>query len=285
MNVRWGNDMRLIAALLLVALCWQPAHAQTDDRILNDVFTVLEGEAILVQTRQLCLDFADTDLQADFADWSDRNTRTLREANLLVIQRAGVEPGMLDAMRADAVAEASRTFAREADRPAYCESLGEAMEAGALDLQTWFSAETTRIAEAIDGKWPPLDLEGVPAIAQAIEVKQVFFAMQDGLVRCGVLFPPARPYDDAWSEWQARNSYSRDLADRVLKNWGALHPQRWADARDEAGSKVDAIFADAASARSYCERTAEDAVSGTLDLDQQRPDLYQSVLENAEVVP
>jgi hypothetical protein len=277
--------MRALTTLVFLALWLQPAQAQTDDRILNDVFAVLEGQAILNQSRQLCLDFADTDLEADLADWSDRNARVLREANLLVIQRPGLEPGMLEVMRDEAASEASRSFARETDRPGYCENLGETIAAEGLELGKWFPRETTRISEAVAGKWPPLDLADVPAIAEAMEVKQLFFAMQDGLVRCGVLFPPAEPYAAAYSEWEARNSYTRDLADRVLKNWGALHPQRWADARDEAGAIVDRAFEDKPAAEAYCLKTAADAGTGTLDIDQQRRDLYDSVMANAEVMP
>ncbi|SFZ85249.1 hypothetical protein SAMN02983003_2469 [Devosia enhydra] len=273
----------LFAALSMLAA--GPALAQTDDRILNDVFAVLRGEAILDQTRQLCLDFADTDLSADFVDWRARNDETLRLANLLLIRRPGLEPGMLDTLRAEAESEAGASFGREADRPAFCEEMGEAMALEALDLKAWFPRQTTRMSEALAGKWPPLDLTDVPPVEDAIEVKQLFFAMQDGLVRCGVLFPPAAPYDAAYAEWEARNSYTRDLADRVLENWGALHPQRWADARDEAGAIVDETFADKDAARAQCERTLTQVPSGELDIDQQRPELFDSVRRNAEIMP
>ena len=277
--------MRAILFAALSVLVAGPVLAQTDDRILNDAFAVLRGETILESTGQLCLKFADIDLSADLLDWSTRNEDALRIANLLVIRRPGVEPGMLDALRAEAEAEAAQSFGREKASPAYCEQMGEAMAAKGLDLGTWFPRETARLAEAMAGKWPPLDLSDVPAIDAAMEVKQLFFAMQDGLVRCGVLFPPAAPYEAAYSEWEARNFYTRDLADRVLNNWGALHPQRWADARDEAGAIVDETFADAEAARAQCERTLTEVPSGALDIDQQRPELFDSVERNAEIMP
>jgi hypothetical protein len=159
------------------------------------------------------------------------------------------------------------------------------MATGKVDLASWFPRETTRIAEAAEGKWPPLELEGVPAIAEAIAVKQLFFSTQDSFVRCGVLFPPAAPYEAAASEWKARNAYTFELADRVLENWGALHSRRWADARDAAGAEVDATFADRERAAALCRANAGRVETGELDIDHLRPDLFESVLANAEIVP
>lgn len=275
---------RIALAALLVATAI-PAQAQTDDRVLNDVFTVLRGETLLTRTRELCLMFADIDLEADLLDWTGRNGDVLQRADGLLDTRPGLEDGMLDALRGDASGEADASFAREADKPAYCEGIGEAIAAGSLDFATWFPRETTRMAEAEAGRLPPLDLADAAPVADAIAVKQYGFRMNDILVRCGVLFPPDTEFEAARAEWEARNAYTIELADRVLDNWGALHPARWEAARDASGAEVDDLFAPSDALEPYCRATAAGVANGSADIDRNHPELFDSVLTNAEIIP
>ena len=271
-----------IAALAASAL---PAHAQTDDRILNDTFTVLRGETLLARTRQLCLEYADTDIEAQFSEWTDRNLEVLRIADVLVRTRDRLEPGMLATMREEAAREAETSFAAEADKPGFCRSIGDTMEARLFELNDWFAPETKRMAEAEQGLWPPLDLDGARPVADAMAVKQIGFMMADVFARCANLFEPARQFEEAAAEWQARNAYSIELADRVLRNWGALHPRRWEQARDESGTEVDGLFADLSRAEAHCRATAARAMSGEEDIDKVNYTLAFSVLANADIIP
>ena len=277
-----GVILTLLAALVAAPL---PAAAQTDDRILNDVFTVLSGETLLARTRQLCTEFTDVDIEPQFTEWTDRNLEVLRVADVLVRTRERLEPGMLAEMRNAAAREAEMSFSREADKPGYCQSIGDTMDARYFDLDGWFAAETQRMAEAEQGLWPELDLDDAQPVADAMALKQIGFMMWDVFARCANLFEPAAQFEEASTEWQARNGYSIELADRVLKNWGALHPSRWETARDESGTEVDALFADLSQAEAHCRATASRTMAGEEDIDQVNPALYESVLSNAEIVP
>src|SRR5690606_25146160 len=119
----------LLAAALGLVLAPAGSRPQPDLRIVHPVSTPLPVETLLAPTRQLCLDFADTDLEADFADWTTRNLEVLRLADVLVRRRERLEPGMLGEMRNAAAGEAETSFARESDRAAFCEGIGQAMEA------------------------------------------------------------------------------------------------------------------------------------------------------------
>lgn len=275
---------RAALAALLVSGLPAPAHAQTDDRILNDVLALVRGETLIVETAALCLG-ADMDLSADVAGWTDRNAAVLATAGRVTALRGGLEPGVRESTVEAARAEAARSFATEADSAAFCEQIGGIIDGGTIDFATWMPTEATRVTEAEAGKWPVLDLADARPVADAIAVKQHAFMIDDVLVRCGVLFPPADAYEAARSEWEARNFYTLELADRVLANWGALHPRRWEAARDASGAEVDALVADAAGFEARCAGLPPRIASGDEDINAARRDLYDSVQLNADILP
>ena len=83
----------LPAALAALAALAAPAFAQTDDRVLNDIVTLVRANATIDQAVTICL-AADIDLAADRAGWLERNGATLAQMDRVAAMRgaAAEEP-------------------------------------------------------------------------------------------------------------------------------------------------------------------------------------------------
>lgn len=270
---------------VLFAIVAAPALAQTDDRVLNDVVTVLAGHAAMDEAARQCAALApeDTATASAFEGFRNRSTPWLVIAVTLIATRGGLDAEQLSAARATEIERIRTGFARDPDALGSCHELARGFAANETDIAGLYPAETRRMSEARAGKWPVLDVAHSREVADAIAMRQFFFMREALLERCGELTGDARLYRDARSYWNQQNYDAFYYAHQVLTNWGALAPGHLARARTAGQADAEATLAAEGAAR--CTKFVSGLEDGAEDVVRLAPELLERVRAAAEIEP
>lgn len=270
---------------MLFAFMGLPALAQTDDRVLNDVVTVMAGYAAMDEAARQCAALApgDTEIAAAFDGFRDRSTPWLVIAISLISTRGGLDPEALAAARSTEIERIHAGFERDPNALASCRETARSFAANDTDLAALYPAETRRMSEARAGKWPALDIAHSPEVADAIAMRQFFFMREVLLDRCGELTGDARLYRDARSYWNQQNYDAFYYAHQVLTNWGALAPGHLAGAKSAGRAEAEAALTAEGIAR--CNKFVAGLEDGDEDVAKLVPDLLERVRAAAEIEP
>lgn len=270
---------------LLFAILATPALAQTDDRVLNDVVTVLAGLASVGEMADQCARATgnDPEIAAAFETFRDRSVPWQVIAVTLIGTRGGLDAEMLAAERAAEVDKIADAFAADPDPARGCRDFARSVVDKDTDIATLYPAETRRMSEARSGKWPVLDVARSAEVADALAMKQFFFMRETLLERCATLTGDAKLYRDARSYWNQQNYDAFYYAHQILTNWGALAPQHLEAARTAATAEAEAELATAGATR--CQKFVTGLEAGDEDVERLVPDLYARVRTAAEIEP
>lgn len=270
---------------LLFAILATPALAQTDDRVLNDVVTVLAGLASVGEMADQCARATgnDPEIAAAFETFRDRSVPWQVIAVTLIGTRGGLDAEMLAAERAAEVDKIADAFAADPDPARGCRDFARSVVDKDTDIATLYPAETRRMSEARSGKWPVLDVARSAEVADALAMKQFFFMRETLLERCATLTGDAKLYRDARSYWNQQNYDAFYYAHQILTNWGALAPQHLEAARTAATAEAEAELATAGATR--CQQFVTGLEAGDEDVERLVPDLYARVRTAAEIEP
>ncbi len=270
---------------LLFAILATPALAQTDDRVLNDVVTVLAGLASVGEMANQCARATgnDPEITAAFETFRDRSVPWQVIAVTLIGTRGGLDAEMLAAERAAEVDKIADAFAADPEPARGCRDFARSVVDKDTDIATLYPAETRRMSEARSGKWPVLDVARSAEVADALAMKQFFFMRETLLERCATLTGDAKLYRDARSYWNQQNYDAFYYAHQILTNWGALAPQHLEAARTAATAEAEAELATAGATR--CQKFVTGLEAGDEDVERLVPDLYARVRTAAEIEP
>jgi hypothetical protein len=270
---------------LLFAILATPALAQTDDRVLNDVVTVLAGLASVGEMADQCARVTDNDpeIAAAFETFRDRSVPWQVIAVTLIGTRGGIDAEMLAAERAAEIKKIADAFAADPDPTRGCRDFARTAIDRQTDIATLYPAETRRMSEARSGKWPVLDVAHSAEVADALAMKQFFYMREALLERCAALTGDTRLYRDARSYWNQQNYDAFYYAHQILTNWGALAPRHLEAAQQAAKAEAEAELATAGTAR--CRQFVTGLKAGHEDVEHLVPDLYARVRTAAEIEP
>lgn len=270
---------------MLFAILAAPALAQTDDRVLNDVVTVLAGIASVSEMADQCARITghDREIVTAFEAFRDRSVPWQVIAVTLIGARGGIDATIVATERAAEVRKIADAFAADPDPARDCRDFARAASDGDSDIATLYPAETRRMSEARSGKWPVLDVARSAAVADALAMKQFFYMRETLLERCATLTGEATLYRDARSDWNQQNYDAFYYAHQILTNWGALAPGRIEAAQQAAKADVDAELA--TSGVSRCNKFVAGLEAGNEDVERLAPDLFSRVREAAEIEP
>lgn len=270
---------------LLFAVLATPALAQTDDRVLNDVVTVLAGLASVGEMANQCARATDNDpdIAAAFETFRDRSVPWQVIAVTLMGTRGGIDAEILASERAAEIDKIADAFAADPDPSRGCRDFARNVVDRDADIATLYPAETRRMSEARSGKWPVLDVARSAEVADALTMKQFFYMRETLLERCGALTGNTRLYRDARSYWNQHNYDAFYYAHQILTNWGALAPHHLEAARAAATAEAEAELAQAGVTR--CEKFVTGLEAGDEDVERLVPDLYARVRSAAEIEP
>ncbi len=270
---------------MLFAILATPALAQTDDRVLNDVVTVLAGLASVGEMANQCARATDDDpdIAAAFETFRDRSVPWQVIAVTLIGTRGGIDAEILARERAAEIAKIADAFAADPDPTRGCRDFARSVVDRDADIATLYPAETRRMSEARSGKWPVLDVAHSAEVADALAMKQFFYMRETLLERCGALTGNTRLYRDARSYWNQQNYDAFYYAHQILTNWGALAPRHLQAAREAAKTEAEAELALAGTAR--CEKFVTGLEAGDEDVERLVPELYDRVRTAAEIEP
>ena len=270
---------------MLFAILATPALAQTDDRVLNDVVTVLAGIASVGEMADQCARVTgeDPEIAAAFEAFRDRSVPWQVIAVTLIGTRGGIDASVVATERAAEIKKIADAFAADPDPARGCRDFARTAADRQTDIATLYPAETRRMSEARSGKWPVLDVAGSPEVAGALAMKQFFFMREALLERCASLTGNTRLYRDARSYWNQQNYDAFYYAHQILTNWGALDPGHIAAAKQAAAAEAEAELKEAGAAR--CEQFVTGLEAGDEDVERLVPDLYDRVRTAAEIEP
>lgn len=266
---------RIALLLALVAALVQPAVAQTDDRVLNDMLVVLAADAMITDMGESCAAASGNDpaIAAAFAEFARRSATWQIIAVSLIGSRGGLRSGVLGAMTEEAIAKGRADFAADPNPVRSCEGFAELIVERQLDLADMYPAETKRMSEARDGKWPVVDVDAQPEVADALAVKQFFLTREAMLERCGVLLDNPRLYADARSYWSNQNFDAYSLAHRVQVMWGAMAPERLGRASAAAEAEAEAVIVQSPDGAERCRQFAAGLEAGDEDVVRHMPEV------------
>ncbi len=246
--------MRMLVLLMFAVLLVRPAVAQTDDVILNDALKILGFSASIGAFREGCAEPIATapPLGEAFDGWTERNRSWTIIAVTTIGARGGVDPTVVEQVRNEWMDKARGNFERSTDIPGLCINLAMLINGGAMDIAKGMVAETTRLNEASQGKWPlaqaapPLDMSADPApVRDAMTLLAVFALRKEMAERCSVALPGEPDadfaYDYQW--WRDDNAAHETAARAVLEKWGANTPEREERLIADARAAADAEFA------------------------------------------
>lgn len=270
---------------MLFAILATPALAQTDDRVLNDVVTVLAGLASVGEMANQCARATDNDpeIAAAFEAFRDRSVPWQVIAVTLIGTRGGIDAQMLAAERAAEVKKIADAFAADPDPSRGCRDFARSVTEKDADIAMFYPAETRRMSEARSGKWPVLDVAHSAEVADALAMKQFFYMRETLLERCGTLTGDSKLYRDARSYWNQQNYDAFYYAHQILTNWGALAPGHLEAAKQAAKAEAEAELALSGAAR--CRKFVTGLEDGDEDVERLVPELYDRVRTAAEIEP
>jgi hypothetical protein len=270
---------------MLFAILAAPALAQTDDRVLNDVVTVLAGLASVGEMANQCARATadDPEIAAAFETFRDRSVPWQVIAVTLIGTRGGLDAEMLAAERDAERQKIADAFAGDPDPTRGCRDFARSVIDRDADIAKLYPAETRRMSEARSGKWPVLDVARSAEVADALAMKQFFFMRETLLARCATLTGDSKLYRDARSYWNQQNYDAFYYAHQILTNWGALAPQHLEAAQQAAASEAEAELATSGVAR--CEKFVAGLEAGNEDVERLVPELYDRVRTAAEIEP
>lgn len=270
---------------MLFAIWATPALAQTDDRVLNDVVTVLAGLAAVGEMADQCARVTDNDSEivAAFETFRDRSVPWQVIAVTLIGTRGGIDAEMLATERAAEIKKIADAFAADPDPTRGCRDFARTAIDRQTDIATLYPAETRRMSEARSGKWPVLDVARSAEVADALAMKQFFYMREALLERCAALTSEVKLYRDARSWWNQQNYDAFYYAHQILTNWGALAPHHIEAARQAAKAEAESELARAGTAR--CQKFVTGLKAGDEDVERLVPELYNRVRTAAEIEP
>jgi hypothetical protein len=270
---------------MLFAILATPALAQTDDRVLNDVVTVLAGLASVGEMGNQCARATadDPEITAAFETFRDRSVPWQVIAVTLIGTRGGIDAAILASERATEIKKIADAFATDPDPARGCRDFARGVADKDTDIATLYPAETRRMSEARSGKWPVLDVAHSAEVADALAMKQFFYMREALLERCATLTGDTRLYRDARSFWNQQNYDAFYYAHQILTNWGALAPQHLAAARQAAEAEAETELTISGAAR--CQKFVSGLEAGAEDAERLVPDLYDRVRTAAEIEP
>jgi hypothetical protein len=266
---------RIALLVAFVAALVQPAVAQTDDRVLNDMLVVLAADAMITDMGESCAAASGNNptIAAAFAEFAERSIAWQIVAVGLIGSRGGLRSGVLEAARAEAIAKGRADFAADPNPVRSCESFAEMVAGQQLDLADMYPAETKRMSEARGRMWPVVDVDAEPEVADALAVKQLFAMREAMLERCGVLLGNERLYRDAHAYWRSQNIAAYRLAHEVQVAWGAMAPERLERVIAAGEAEAEAVFEAPGGGEERCRQFVSGLEAGEEDVAQQMPEV------------
>jgi hypothetical protein len=290
--VERGIAMGLRFAALLVAsiiTAPAPALAQTDDIISNDAIQLLATESAVSAIGAMCVETTGNDpaMLAAMDGWKQRNRAwQITAVSTLGARSAAYSPDALSAQRDKMQNDMVAAYDLAADKPAWCLRMANDLSSGELTVAAIAPDAARRVEEARAGKWPVLDLTGNIAVWTAYRVKAHFREIEVMLEKCAETFgDPRRLYADAWPYWRNRNLEAMRRADVVINGWGALAPNRLAEAHEDGETSVDILFFEEEEAEAQCKAFIAGLEAGKQDIATTQPDLLESLQYYAEKLP
>ncbi|MGV3490279.1 MAG: hypothetical protein ACO1OG_03070 [Devosia sp.] len=279
--------MRVLPCLV-AALLATPAFAQTDDRVSNMALRLMAADSVVSEIGGLCITSTGSDpaVIAAFEGWNKRN-HGWRIVGVSTLGTRGVflPPDALRIAQEDLRRQFMPLYTAAENQADWCRQMASDIETGQMDAGLMFPEAATMVEESRSGKWPMLDVANSIEVERADEVRARLYEVEELMARCAATFgDPRELYADAFPYWRMRNVDVLMDAEAVLQSWGALAPEREAEAITAGTEAVEATFWVEDTARQRCEGFVSGLEDGAEDFATLRPTLL-TLLRDAVANP
>lgn len=266
--------LRLALVTFVTLLGLAPAAAQTDDLILNDVVALLADIAEAREMAALCATATGGDpaVAASFEAYGKRNTSWAIVSVALIGSRGGLDPAVVEQARDQEIENLRYRFANDTDAARTCRDFAHFADTFESDVASGQPEVVMRLMEARDGKRPPIDVDAVPEVTDAMAVRALFQTQQKLLLACSSrMRGDKETYLEAFRTWSSRNFDDDMNAGVSLLVWGAMAPWRaeWFDKAAQAAASLKVELA--TDAGSTCATLLAAVADGSADLASQLP--------------